>query len=133
MYGTNDSYVDRGQKEPRLTVTQYEENLKKIVAELGKAGIKPVLMTPPRWGEKAKNGAGENPNLRLERYVDACRRVAKETKTPLVDHFAYWSEKAKAGVNIGTWTTDQCHPNPQGHREIAERMMPTMINVIRLK
>src|SRR6516162_8347041 len=107
MYGTNDSYVDRGQKEPRLTVTQYEDNLRKIVAELRKAGIKPVLMTPPRWGEKAKNGIGENPNLRLEKYLEACRKAARETKTPLVDHFAYWSEKTNAGVDIGTWTTDQ--------------------------
>ena len=100
MYGTNDSYVDRGQKEPRLTVTQYEENLKKIVAELGKAGIKPVLMTPPRWGTKAKNGIGENPNSLLEKYFNACRKVAKETKTPLVDHFAYWSKKAADGFDI---------------------------------
>jgi len=130
MYGTNDSYVDRGQKEPRLTVTQYEENLKKIVAELGRVGVKPILMTPPRWGNKAKNGIGENPNSRLEKYAEACRKVAKETKTPLVDHYAYWSEKAKAGVDIGSWTTDQCHPNPRGHREIVELMMPVVVKVL---
>jgi lysophospholipase L1-like esterase len=131
MYGTNDSYVDRGQKEPRLTVTQYEDNLKKTVAELRKAGIKPILMTPPRWGEKARNGAGENPNVRLEKYAEVCRKVAKETKTPLVDHFTYWSEKEKAGVDIGAWTTDQCHPNPRGHREIAELVAPVVMKVIR--
>jgi acyl-CoA thioesterase-1 len=131
MYGTNDSYVDPGQKEPRLTIKQYEDNLNKLIAELQKAGIKPVLMTPPCWGAKAKNGIGENPKPRLEQYVDACRKVAKETKTPLVDHFAYWSEKRKAGVDIGQWTTDQCHPNPQGHRELAELMMPVVIKVIR--
>src|SRR5260370_31307145 len=119
MYGTNDSYVDREQKEPRLSVSQFEDNLKKIITDLRKADIKPVLMTPPRWGDKAKNGAGENPNLRLEKYVEACRKVAKETKTPLVDHFAYWSKKIADGVDIGAWTTDQCHPNPRGHREIA--------------
>jgi acyl-CoA thioesterase-1 len=131
MYGTNDSYMDRCQKEPRLTVMQYEDNLKKLIAGLRKAGIKPVLMTPPRCGDKAKNGIGENPNLRLEKYVEVCRKVAKETKTPLVDHFAYWSEKAKAGVDIGTWTTDQCHPNPRGHRELTQLMMPVVVKALR--
>jgi lysophospholipase L1-like esterase len=130
MYGTNDSYVDRGQKEPRLSATQYEENLRKLIAQLREAGAKPVLMTPPRWGDKAKNGIGENPNVRLGKYVEVCRKVAKETKTPLIDHFAYWSEKAKAGVDIGTWTTDQCHPNPRGHREIGELMMPIVVKTI---
>lgn len=130
MYGSNDSYVDPGQNKPRLTVSQYEDNLKKLIAELRKAGIKPLLMTPPRWGDKAKNGIGENPNLRLEKYVEACRKVAKKTKTPLIDHFAYWSEKAKGGVDIGTWTTDQCHPNPRGHREIVELMLPVVVKTI---
>src|SRR5205823_2888217 len=83
MYGTNDSYIDRGEKEPRLSVKQYRANLEQLVGEIRKAGARPVLMTPPRWGDKAKNGAGENPNGLLEEYVTVCRDVARETKTPL--------------------------------------------------
>src|SRR6266511_4693357 len=49
MYGTNDSYVDRGQKDSRLTAEQYGANLRKLVAEIRKAGARPVLMTPPCW------------------------------------------------------------------------------------
>jgi acyl-CoA thioesterase-1 len=133
MYGTNDSYIDKGQKEPRLSVGQYRTNLKELVARLRKGGAEPILMTPPRWGDKAVNGAGECPNVRLEEYVKACRALAKETKTPLVDHFAHWSAAAKDGTDIGEWTTDQCHPNPRGHRELAEQIRPLVRDLLRSK
>jgi acyl-CoA thioesterase-1 len=130
MYGTNDSYVDRGQKECRLTAPQYAANLKALVGRLRKAGIEPVLMTPPRWGDRAApNGAGEHPNVRLEQYVKACREVARELKVPLVDHFEHWSRARAAGTDLGSWTTDECHPNPRGHREIAAPMLPVILGV----
>src|SRR5262249_29997666 len=74
MYGTNDSYIDRGKKKPRITAEDYRANLKRLVGELRKNGAMPILMTPPRWGDKAgANGAGEHPNVRLEEYVKVCR------------------------------------------------------------
>ncbi|MFO0965956.1 MAG: GDSL-type esterase/lipase family protein [Gemmataceae bacterium] len=127
MYGTNDSYIDKGAKKPRISVDEYRKNLIKLVTELRGAGAKPILMTPPRWGDKAaKNGIGANPNVSLERYVEACREVAKETKTPLVDHFAHWTKASAAGTDVGTWTTDQCHPNAQGHAEIVRLTLPVV-------
>lgn len=127
MYGTNDSYVDRGKKQPRLSAKEYGENLARIVKALRTAGIRPILMTPPRWGEKAGlNGKGESPNVLLEQYVKVCRKVAADTKTPLVDNFQHWSMKAKAGTNISTWMTDECHPNPAGHRVLAESVLPVL-------
>lgn len=124
MYGTNDSYVDKGRTASRLTIEQYRENLVKLVEQLQDAGIQPVLMTEPRWGDKAsKNGVGEHPNERLEKYVAACRAVAREKKVPLVDHFAHWSAAASKGVDIGAWTTDQCHPNPEGNRILADEIL----------
>jgi acyl-CoA thioesterase-1 len=129
MYGTNDSYVDQGQKEPRLSAEQYGKNLRELVHRLRTAGIKPILMTPPCWGARAApNGAGENPNSRLEKYVQMCRKVAADTSTPLVDHFQHWSRQRAAGADIGQWTTDQCHPNPQGHREIAKLLLPELVD-----
>ncbi len=127
MYGTNDSYVDKGKKEPRITKEQYRDNLLKIVAKLKKAGIRPVLMTEPRWADKAANGAGADPNVRLEDYLKACREVARETKTPLVDNYVHWSKARKEGTDIGAWTTDLCHPNPAGHRQIAATMLPVIL------
>jgi len=131
MYGTNDSYVDRGQKDSRLTAEQYGDNLLKLVAELRKAGARPILMTPPCWGRKAgANGAGEHPNLRLDKYVRVCRQVARETKTPLVDHYERWARHLAGSGDLGDWTTDQCHPNPRGHREIADALLPVVLKVL---
>jgi len=127
MYGTNDSYVDPGQREPRLTEQQYRDNLVQLVQRLRRAGIKPILMTEPRWSAAAKaNGSGEHPNLRLEKYVEQCRGVAKELEVPLVDHFAHWTKQEKAGQNLDAWTTDTCHPNPLGHKELAGLILPAI-------
>ncbi|MEQ1828572.1 MAG: GDSL-type esterase/lipase family protein, partial [Pirellula sp.] len=131
MYGTNDSYVDVGKSDSRLTVDEYRGNLERIVRELRAAGVTPVLMTEPRWGKTAKaNGIGEHPNVRLEKFVAACREVATSTQTILVDHFQHWTDAELEGVDIGTWTTDQCHPNAEGHRVMAELMLPTLQKAI---
>ena len=131
MYGTNDSYVDKGQKESRLTKDVYVANLQKIVSELRRTGIQVVLMTEPRWGDKAApNGVGENPNLRLEPFVEGCRQVAREQNVPLVDHFQIWSKANAEGTDIGEWTTDQCHPNPSGHKVLAEAMLPVILPML---
>lgn len=127
MYGTNDSYVDQGRSDSRISAQQFEENLQVLVERLQKQRIKVVLMTEPRWGRTAQaNGAGEHPNLRLEQYMQRTRKVASSAGIPLVDHFQYWTEAERQGTDIGGWTTDQCHPNPAGHRQLAERLLPVL-------
>lgn len=130
MYGTNDSYVDAGKKEPRLTVEQYRENLAKLVDAIRKGGADPVLMTEPRWAPDAKNGVGENPNVRLEKYAEVCREVARDKKTKLVDHYAHWKKAEAAGTKVREWTTDGCHPNPRGHRELADLIRPVLLTAL---
>ena len=126
MYGTNDSYVDKGAKEPRLTVAKYRENLVSLVVAIRKTGAEPILMTEPRWAKGELNGLGEDPNERLEKYVEACRAVAKERKVPLVDHYQHWKDAEAHGTAIRDWTTDGCHPNPRGHRELADLIEPIL-------
>ena len=70
--------------------------------------------------------ACEDPNERLEKYVEACRAVAKERKVPLVDHNQHWKDPEAKGTAIRDWTTDGCHPNPQGHRELADLIEPIL-------
>ncbi|GAB4159362.1 MAG: SGNH/GDSL hydrolase family protein [Planctomycetaceae bacterium] len=131
MYGTNDSYVDRGKSASRISLKSYEANLRRIVQHLRAKHVVPILMTEPRWGKNArKNGLGEHPNVRLEKYIDACRRVAREMKVPLVDHFDVWSKVEAKGIDIGKWTTDQCHPNPKGHRIMADTLRDVLSTVI---
>jgi lysophospholipase L1-like esterase len=128
MYGTNDSYVDQGEREPRLTQQQFRDNLAQIVKQLKAAHIQPIVMTEPRWSTTAKaNGAGEHPNLRLEKYVQQCREVAAELDVPLVDHFAHWTKQEKEGQDLDAWTTDTCHPNPQGHKQLSDLLLPVVV------
>lgn len=132
MYGTNDSYVDKGAKSTRITVEAYRSNLRAIVAELLLHGIEPILMTEPRWADDAPpNGLNENPNTRLEPFMQACRAVALECGVPLVDHFAQWTTARSDGQLLGDWTTDGCHPNPQGHRKLAELLLPALRDAFR--
>ena len=131
MYGTNDSYVDQGQSDSRITVNEYQDNLERIVRRLLVEGIEPVLMTEPRWALDADlNGVGEHPNVRLERYVDACREVARRFQVPLVDQFAHWTRAETENQTLREWTTDGCHPNPLGHRQLAAVMSPVLLSVL---
>ena len=134
MYGTNDSYVDRDKSVSRITVDAYRNNLVQILDQLRGAGIRVVLMTPPRWGRTARlNGVNEHPNLSLEKFVAACRTVAAEKKVPLVDHYRIWSEREAKGFDIGAWTTDQCHPNAQGHKQLAAAILPVVLSALAKK
>ncbi|MFM8724680.1 MAG: SGNH/GDSL hydrolase family protein [Planctomycetaceae bacterium] len=127
MYGTNDSYVDQGRSDSRISAQQFEDNLQLIVETLQKQQIKVVLMTEPRWGRTAQaNGAGEHPNVRLEQFMQRTRKVARAAGIPLVDHFQHWTAAERQGTEIGSWTTDQCHPNPAGHRQLAERLLQVL-------
>lgn len=128
MYGTNDSYVSKGQTTGRNSITDYEAALRKIVTALKQAGIHPVLMTSPPWAEGAKpDGLNQHPNVQLLPYVEICRAVAKDLQVPLVDHFARWSEASKKGIKLKEWTSDFCHPNPRGHQELAALMLQTLL------
>lgn len=134
MYGHNDCHVDKGKKESRLPIGEFRANLKRLVSEARKEGIRPILMTPPCYARSAgPDGAGDHPNVKLGQYAEACRAVAKEMDVPLVDHFAHWSRALADGVDLKEWTTDLYHPNPRGHRIMAERMTSVVVEVLRKK
>ena len=132
MYGTNDSWVDVGKTESRLSEKQFEDNLRQIVQRLTTAKIRVVLMTEPRFGERnQRNGLGEEPNLRLGRYMELTRKIARETGSPLIDHFAGWETAQRGGKVLQDWTTDGCHPNAEGHSEIAQRIATALEPLLR--
>ena len=131
MYGTNDSYIDPGQSASRLSRDTYAANLETIVKQIVLSGIEPIIMTEPRWSDGAKlNGKGDHPNVALSDYMAAARDVARRNSVSLVDHFEHWTKAASDGQNLDAWTTDGCHPNPIGHRQIADLLMPTLIRLL---
>ena len=126
MYGTNDCWVDAGQKESRLSEEEFERNLTELVNRLRAAGAEPILMTEPCYAKQSPaNGLGEHANRRLSWYMNACRRVAMRQDIVLVDNFREWSLPPKGRSderNVQDLTTDGYHPNPAGHAFIATTM-----------
>jgi len=132
MYGANDSYIDIGKTEPRLSEMQFRNNLIEIVDRLQKARIQVILMTEPRWGAEAQsNGVGDHPNKRMESFMEMIREVSRAKSTSLVDHYQIWTKNAANGLDIGTITTDQLHPNPLGHKLMAESIEPVLRNLLK--
>jgi len=130
MYGTNDAFIDSGKTEPRLPIKDYEKNLRHIILRLRQEGIQPILMTEPPLGRfhrhneepyKTKGG-----NFLMVPYMEACRNVADIMDVPLVDNFRHWTEQQLLGQDIDKWMTDGCHPNPAGHRIIAETILKVL-------
>ncbi|MFO0876088.1 MAG: GDSL-type esterase/lipase family protein [Gemmataceae bacterium] len=131
MYGHNDSHIDRGKTEPRLTAAQYEANLRKIIQALQDARVQPVLMTPPCYAKKSRQGGvAENPNVQLVKCAEVVRALARELKLPLIDHYAHWHRRLDDGDDTAAWTTDLYHPNRAGHAEIAATMLPVLLKLL---
>jgi lysophospholipase L1-like esterase len=134
MYGTNDAYIDVQDDEtdttPRIPLERYRKNLHTMVQTLRQNNIKPVLMTPIPMGNSWIQEIGiyktNNINFKLKEYVEAVRRVSKEEKVPLVDHFRKWLKWKEWGKDINTLMTDGVHPNPDGHRFIAKSIFKVL-------
>ena len=134
MYGTNDAFIDVQDDEtdttPRIPLERYEKNLHTMVQALRQKNIKPVLMTPIPMGVSWIQEIGiyktNDINFKLREYVEAIRRVSKEEKVPLVDHFRKWIRWKEWGKDINTLMTDGVHPNPDGHRFIAKSIFKVL-------
>jgi len=134
MYGTNDAYIDVQDDETdttsRIPLERYEKNLHTMVQILRQNNIKPVLMTPIPMGNSWIQEIGiykrNHINFKLKEYVEAVRRVSKEEKVPLVDHFRKWIRWKEWGKDINTLMTDGVHPNPDGHRFIAKSIFKVL-------
>jgi len=123
MFGLNDSWIDAGKSASRLTVDQYRGNLQAMLSELKRRDIKVVLMTPnpalaPMYPAER--------NLTLKPYVDVVRELARSEHLELIDLYARFAELALEGVDPNTLFTDAMHPNPAGHRLIAELLAPRL-------
>jgi acyl-CoA thioesterase-1 len=134
MYGTNDSFFDPGAGTPRLEIGNYFDCLVRIIELCREADATPILMTSPPMSESCFAATFEPYSSRginaiLDGYVEECRRVAAELSVPLVDNYRIWSEQAGDGQDINEWLIDGLHPNPEGHRRIAEAILPILLEV----
>ncbi|MFA6543301.1 MAG: exo-alpha-sialidase [Limisphaerales bacterium] len=139
QFGINDAAVDVWKTPPatgsRVKLADYEANLRAIIAEVRKQGARPVLMTsnPTRWTARLKEMYGKPPYLPdeadgfdkpvLANYCEAVRKLAAELSIPLVDvHEAFLAKDPDKLL------LDGMHPNDEGHKLIADLLMPVVRN-----
>jgi lysophospholipase L1-like esterase len=137
MYGTNDAAVNEGCNEPRVSLSDYEANLRSMISQAKSAGITPILMTPIPLGSQWSY-VGHSPykeqgaNCVIRAYVDAVRKIAADECIPMIDNNAAWREwESTTGSRIESLQTDSCHPNPAGHELIAETICKAVYLIIK--
>lgn len=137
QFGLNDACVDVWKNPPatapRISLTNYEANLRWLIGASREANIKPILMTtnPLRWSSKMKELYSRPPYRPdepdgfdkpvLAAYNELVRKLAAELKVPLVDVHAAFSEKQPDDLLL-----DGMHPNDAGHTIIAELLLPVI-------
>ncbi len=129
QFGHNDSH-DKSKPESTDAATDFQDHLRRFVAEARAAGIAPVLVTPPH----RRTFREGSPTRELEPYAMAILGVAKETGVPAIDlyaetgHlFAGLGEKGSAAFTAnrppdappGT-PEDRTHFTEYGARKLAE-------------
>ena len=63
----------------------------------------------------------------LESMHDAVQRVARETRTPLVDARRFYDETAKNGIPGDDLLVDHVHPSIKGHQQIANLLLEELV------
>ena len=103
MIGTNDSSVERNVEQG-----EFERNLHDLCRRIDEIGGVPVLQTacPILKGTAPDREAG------FPVYMEIIRRVACESRVPLIDHETYWRANEKQRF---FWMSDPLHPNSFGH------------------
>jgi lysophospholipase L1-like esterase len=122
QFGHNDASIDKPER--YATVDQYVTNLRRFVDVAKQAGAKAVILTPVARRD-FKNGRAQ-PSFPA--YAEAARRVARETRTPLIDLGrtsqalvqAAGPEAAKAYFLHHGSVVDDTHFSELGARRVAD-------------
>jgi len=149
MLGANDSAIDVWKDPPatqsRVGKQEYAENLRHFVGTLKARGSKVVLVTPTpfRWTPELKKMYGKPPydpddpqgfSKPLAEYAEVVREIAREQGVSLVDLFkAFGDYDRLEGRSVGDLLLDGMHPNDEGHRIMAERMIGEIVKLLAAK
>lgn len=116
MVGTNDCY--EGAEGPRVPLEEYKNNLKSLIKKTKRLKDCQIIL---QTACPILSGGSPEREHNLTRYMAAVRQIAREDRIPLIDHLAYWQQKArKSGSAQYAWMSDAIHPNEMGHRVFAE-------------
>jgi lysophospholipase L1-like esterase len=135
--GANDAAIDVWKSppasKPRVSISEYRDNLEYLIRALREQNSKVILMTPNRfaWTPKLRDLYGKPPyrvtsddgfNFLLDAYCDVMREIARVENVPLVD-------AAKAVPSSAL--LDGMHPNTEGHGIVAGLLLPVVRALLR--
>ncbi|NLX54055.1 MAG: hypothetical protein GXY58_02965 [Planctomycetaceae bacterium] len=137
QFGLNDASVDVWKDPPataaRVSLADYEQNLRWMIDTLRAQHVRPVLMTtnPTRWTSHLRQLYGRPPYRPdevdgldtpvLAGYNQVVRRLAAELAVPLVDVYA-----ALNTPDVDQVLLDGVHPDDAGHQIITDLLMPVL-------
>lgn len=140
QFGINDSAIDVWKNpaamQPRVSLKEFEDNLRKMTARIREAQGTPILMTanPLRWTPKLKELYGKAPydvsrpdgfeSPTLARYNDVVRNLAAELRIPLIDVHKEFNKH-----DVDKLLLDGMHPNDAGHEIIARLLVPAIRDI----
>jgi lysophospholipase L1-like esterase len=136
--GANDAAIDVWKNPPangpRVDIGTYRDNLEYFIRALKERNSAVILMTPNRfaWTPRLRSLYGKPPyrvtsddgfNFMLDRYSDAVREIARREKVALID---------AANLVPASALLDGMHPNTEGHRIVAGRLLPVVRALLKI-
>ena len=132
MFGTNDvTNARKGQE----ALDKYAQNMKEIISKLQAQNIEVVLMTPGMLCSRGVKGfkggwwfihkyyESLQKGGKMDQYVDAMRKVAKEMDVPVADAYAEWKALEKKGVDTTAMLVNGMnHPTAEAHKIFADKL-----------
>lgn len=137
QFGINDASVDVWKTPPetssRVSLGDYEKNLRDFVDEIRNGGGEVILMTPNqvRWTPKLREMYGKPPydpedprgfTKILEGYAQAVRDVSRDLKVPIVDVYAFYDTPERSQSDCADLLPDGMHPSEEGHAWVAAEL-----------
>ena len=132
MFGVNDAGYYRPETDgfaetPRVELSHFERCLNAIAEGILGAGAKlailtPLPMNPHYWGTDLPVYVENGLNFLVTQYAQKCRDVASKVGVPLVDTYAHFDSHPETQDLV----PDGIHPNPEGHRTIADLLYPAL-------
>jgi lysophospholipase L1-like esterase len=142
LFGANDAAVDVWKDppatEPRVSLEDYETNLRHFCRTLRERDVRVLLVTPPpfRWTDRMREMYGKPPydpddpdgfSVVLIDYAAVVRKVAAEEGATLVDAWAaFEAYDAEEDQSMDELFLDGMHPNERGQKIIAELLLDVL-------
>ena len=106
----------------------FEQGLRRIIAAIQKQDAKVLLCTASMIGEK--HDGSNQLDKKLDEYCQLTRKVATDTKSPLIDlrkaFLAHLKEHNAMNADKNVLTTDGVHLNDAGNEFVAKQMLAAL-------